>query len=208
MSRRVRCSVELRCWCQSRHAAGRGRATSRRCPAPRPRRSAPGPSGRGPARPAGPGRRARPAAPVAGPRTPSTYLAAHHAQIRVRRGNPKAIGATRHDILVAFYFIVRDRVPFHEHGPDWHTKERWVLLYIARVADRPHADAGRDPGRPEKGLRRGSPISPLLANLFMHYAFDAWMTRTFPGFPFERYADDIVPTATPRTRPSASGLDR
>jgi hypothetical protein len=38
----------------------------------------------------------------------------------------------------------------------------------------------------------GSPISPLLANLFMHYAFDRWMDREFPGCPFERYADDIV----------------
>jgi len=44
----------------------------------------------------------------------------------------------------------------------------------------------------EKGTPQGSPISPLLANLFMHYAFDRWMGREFPGCPFERYADDIV----------------
>ena len=44
----------------------------------------------------------------------------------------------------------------------------------------------------EKGTPQGSPISPLLANLFMHYAFDTWMAREFPGCPFERYADDIV----------------
>ena len=44
----------------------------------------------------------------------------------------------------------------------------------------------------EKGTPQGSPISPLLANLFMHYAFDTWMDREFPGCPFERYADDIV----------------
>jgi RNA-directed DNA polymerase len=44
----------------------------------------------------------------------------------------------------------------------------------------------------EKGTPQGSPISPLLANLFMHYAFDTWMVREFPGCPFERYADDIV----------------
>jgi RNA-directed DNA polymerase len=35
-------------------------------------------------------------------------------------------------------------------------------------------------------------ISPLLANLFLHYAFDAWMARTFAHIPFERYADDII----------------
>jgi RNA-directed DNA polymerase len=44
----------------------------------------------------------------------------------------------------------------------------------------------------EKGTPQGSPISPLLANLFMHYAFDMWMAREHPGCPFERYADDIV----------------
>ena len=38
----------------------------------------------------------------------------------------------------------------------------------------------------------GAVISPVLANLFMHYAFDSWMARTFPGCPFERYADDAV----------------
>ena len=44
----------------------------------------------------------------------------------------------------------------------------------------------------EKGTPQGSPISPLLANLFMHYAFDRWMDREHPGSPFERYADDAV----------------
>jgi hypothetical protein len=35
-------------------------------------------------------------------------------------------------------------------------------------------------------------ISPLLANLYLHYAFDSWMQRCYPAVPFERYADDIV----------------
>jgi transposase len=52
-------------------------------------------------------------------RTKDTYLAAHHAQLRGRRGEPKAVGATRHDILIAYYYIVRDQVPFRELGPDW-----------------------------------------------------------------------------------------
>ena len=42
------------------------------------------------------------------------------------------------------------------------------------------------------GTPQGGVISPLLANLFMHYAFDEWMRRTFPSVPFERYADDVV----------------
>ena len=41
-----------------------------------------------------------------------------------------------------------------------------------------------------KGTPQGSAVSPILANLFMHYAFDSWMTRNLPGCPFERYADD------------------
>ena len=51
-------------------------------------------------------------------RTKGTYFAAHFAQLRGRRGEPKAIGATRHDILIAYYYIVRDEVAFRELGPD------------------------------------------------------------------------------------------
>ena len=42
------------------------------------------------------------------------------------------------------------------------------------------------------GTPQGGVISPLLANLFLHYAFDLWMTREFPQIPFERYADDMI----------------
>lgn len=55
-------------------------------------------------------------------RTKNTYLAAHHAQIKARRGWPKAVGATRHDILVAFYYIVRDEVAYRDLGADWHER--------------------------------------------------------------------------------------
>ena len=44
----------------------------------------------------------------------------------------------------------------------------------------------------DRGSPQGSAISPLVANLFMHYAFDAWMDREFPGVRFERYCDDVV----------------
>jgi retron-type reverse transcriptase len=42
------------------------------------------------------------------------------------------------------------------------------------------------------GTPQGGVISPLLANLFLHYAFDIWMTRNHPRIPFERYADDVI----------------
>jgi RNA-directed DNA polymerase len=60
------------------------------------------------------------------------------------------------------------------------------------VAESADADAGRDHRAQGEGNPQGSPISPLLANLFMHYAFDTWLEREFPGCPFERYADDII----------------
>ena len=73
-----------------------------------------------------------------------------------------------------------------------HTSERWVLLYIQRWLKAPMQMPDGTLVPREKGTPQGSPISPLLANLFMHYAFDRWMDREHPGCPFERYADDIV----------------
>ena len=73
-----------------------------------------------------------------------------------------------------------------------HTDERWVLLYIERWLKAPMTMADGTTAPREMGTPQGSPISPLLANLFMHYAFDKWMDREYPGCPFERYADDVV----------------
>lgn len=58
------------------------------------------------------------AAAKAAGRTKSTHLTAHQAQIKARRGYAEAVGATRHDILVAFYDIIPERSPFRELGPD------------------------------------------------------------------------------------------
>lgn len=73
-----------------------------------------------------------------------------------------------------------------------HTQERWVVMYIERWLKAPvqmpdGAMLVRDRGTPQGGV-----ISPLISNLFLHYAFDMWMKRQFPGVPFERYADDVV----------------
>ena len=73
-----------------------------------------------------------------------------------------------------------------------HTDVRWVLLYIQRWLTAPMRMPDGTLVAREKGTPQGSPISPLLANLFMHWAFDVWITRNYPGCPFERYADDIV----------------
>jgi RNA-directed DNA polymerase len=73
-----------------------------------------------------------------------------------------------------------------------HTRERWVLLYIERWLKAPMQMSDGTLVAREQGTPQGSPISPLLANLFMTYAFDMWMDRENPGSPLERYADDIV----------------
>nr|WP_276977135.1 group II intron reverse transcriptase/maturase [Ferrimicrobium acidiphilum] len=73
-----------------------------------------------------------------------------------------------------------------------HTEERWVLLYIERWLKAPMQMPDGTMVARGKGTPQGSPISALLANLFMHYAFDRWMVREYPGCPFERYADDAV----------------
>jgi RNA-directed DNA polymerase len=72
-----------------------------------------------------------------------------------------------------------------------HTDLRWVLLYVERWLKAPLQRRGVSEAR-DRGTPEGSAISPLLANLFLHYAFDAWMAREFPGVPFERYCDDAV----------------
>jgi RNA-directed DNA polymerase len=73
-----------------------------------------------------------------------------------------------------------------------HTDLRWVLLYIERWLIAPMQMPDGTLVEREKGTPQGSPISPLLANVFMHYAFDTWMAQQFPSCPFERYADDVV----------------
>jgi RNA-directed DNA polymerase len=72
------------------------------------------------------------------------------------------------------------------------TDARWVLLYVTRWLAAPlqHPDGTIE--QREKGTPQGSAVSPILTNLFMHYAFDNWMDRSCPGCPFERYADDVV----------------
>ena len=71
--------------------------------------------------------------------------------------------------------------------------QRWVVLYVRRWLKAPiRMPDGRLADR-DRGTPQGSAVSPVLANLFMHYAFDSWLGREFPAVEFERFADDGVP---------------
>jgi RNA-directed DNA polymerase len=85
-----------------------------------------------------------------------------------------------------------------------HTDLPWVILYVQRWLTAPvqHPDGHLEPRT--KGSPQGSVISPLLANLFLHYAFDVWMQRNYPQVQFERYADDVRIHA--KTRAQAESL--
>ncbi len=74
----------------------------------------------------------------------------------------------------------------------FHNPPAWVVLYIARWLKASAEDSNGVVIKREQGTPQGGVISPLLANLFIHYAFDEWMTRTYPHVEFARYADDVV----------------
>ena len=73
-----------------------------------------------------------------------------------------------------------------------HTDLAWVLLYVRRWLQAPLQMGDGTLVPRDRGTPQGSAISPLLANLFLHYAFDRWLSREFPSVSFERYADDAV----------------
>jgi RNA-directed DNA polymerase len=73
-----------------------------------------------------------------------------------------------------------------------HIDEPWVLLYLTRWLAAPMQMPDGTLVARDRGTAQGSPVSPVIANLFLHYAFDMWLSREFPDAPFERYADDSV----------------
>ncbi len=73
-----------------------------------------------------------------------------------------------------------------------HSDQKWVVMYVERWLKTPMQRPDGTLVQRVKGTPQGSPISPVLANLFLHYGLDAWMVREFPAVPFERFADDAV----------------
>ena len=74
-----------------------------------------------------------------------------------------------------------------------HAPEKWVQLYIKRWLEMPVlTTSGQLIQKQGKGTPQGGVISPLLANLFLHYAFDKWLEHTDKTVCYSRYADDVI----------------
>jgi RNA-directed DNA polymerase len=73
-----------------------------------------------------------------------------------------------------------------------HTQSQWIRLYVERWLKAPVQMGDGTILAREQGTPQGGVISPLLANLFLHYAFDTWLNRAHPDVVFERYADDVI----------------
>ena len=119
---------------------------------------------------------------------------------RPRKSALDAVGACRERCWRADWVIDLDIKGFFDNldhdlvlkAVAHHTGQKWILLYVERWLKAPLQRPDGSLVARNRGSPQGSAISPLLANLFMHYAFDAWMAREFPAIAFERYCDDVV----------------
>lgn len=95
------------------------------------------------------------------------------------------------DLDIAKFF---DSVPWDLmiKAVEANTEVPWVVLYVKRWLQAPLQLPDGSLRVRDRGTPQGSAVSPVLANLFLHYAFDVWMAREFPDVGFERYVDDAV----------------
>ena len=117
---------------------------------------------------------------------------------RPRKSALEAVGITRrrcwkYDWVLEFDICgLFDNIP-HDllmKAVRYHTKEKWIVMYIERWLKAPMQAPDGTLQERTKGTPQGGVLSPVLANLFLHYAFDAWMQRKHSQVPWCRYADD------------------
>jgi RNA-directed DNA polymerase len=119
---------------------------------------------------------------------------------RPRRSAHDALGTCRRRCWEYPWVIDLDIQGFFDNVPHEpilaavakHTDRPWVLLYVKRWLTAPIQQPDATLVSRDRGTPQGLAISPLLSNLFMHYAFDVWLSRTQPQVRFERYCDDVI----------------
>jgi len=115
---------------------------------------------------------------------------AHQALVSVRENVRKYAWVIDLDITAFFDNVDHEKMML---ALDRHVDEKWVKMYVKRWLEAPVQKANGDLIiKDGKGTPQGGVISPLLANLYLHYSFDKWMEKTHPDLPFVRYADDMV----------------
>ena len=115
---------------------------------------------------------------------------AHQALEKVRQNCRRTDWVIDLDIKGFFDNIDHDRLML---AVQKHVPEKWCLLYIQRWLTMPvQTKSGELIQRQGKGTPQGGVISPLLANLFLHYAMDKWLEQYHPKVEFVRYADDAI----------------
>jgi RNA-directed DNA polymerase len=141
------------------------------------------------------------AAMALGPRTEAIFHEDSYGY-RPRKGALDAVGRCRERCWERDWVIDLDIRKFFDSVP-WDLmvkavqanvthEQRWIVLYVRRWLAAPIVMPDGQVAERDKGTPQGSAISPVIANLFMHYAFDKWLEREFPAVEFERYADDAV----------------
>jgi group II intron reverse transcriptase/maturase len=127
---------------------------------------------------------------------------------RPRRSALDAVAACRQRCWKYDWVIDMDIQAFFDTVP-WdkilaavqvHTDDAWILLYVRRWLAAPLQQFDGTQTERHQGTPQGSSVSPVLANLFMHYALDVWLSREYPDVVFERYADDVVVHCVSRAR--------
>jgi len=119
---------------------------------------------------------------------------------RPRRSPQQAVGVCRARCFKRDWVVDLDVRAFFDSVP-WdlmlkavarHTDQKWVLLYVERWLKAPMLMPDGSLVARTRGTPQGGPVSPMIANIFLHYGFDLWMTREYPSVQFERFADDAV----------------
>jgi group II intron reverse transcriptase/maturase len=150
--------------------------------------------------------------PSVGDRVAQTVVAArlearmeeifHRDSYGYRRGRSpeQAVARTRERCWRMDWVVDMDIQRFFDSVPwdlmvkavEANTDQSWIVLYVKRWLAAPMVTADGTVVARERGTPQGSAVSPALANLFLHYALDSWLVRTFPDIQFARYVDDAV----------------